>query len=419
LQALFEQMSSELFEPSVLDAIARETEAIKRKRKLGGKELLDMLLFDGDQSFNGMSIQLMRKHGVDISKQALHYKHNCNIEQFAKKVFEKLIAIELPLEETQGIEIRVKDSTKFGLPANMAGVYPGTKGEGMQAGASVQFEFEIKSGKSDIKVTPANANDQDESHLDKSFIQAGVLYMRDLGYAHLSYMSSINEAKAFFINKLCPKTTIYVLKDDQYHKLELSKLAKMKGVFDQQVYIGADKMPARIIIEPVSEELKTNRIANAEKYNKKKGHATSEGFKERAGFNFIVTNLPGEKYSAELIQKLYHLRWQIELVFKAWKSFLKIHCFPKGSVQRITGILYSKLIWAILSWKICGAIGKIGKVSVLKVHRLIASTQEALREQLWGLRPAWLGMLDKITLKHLSKEQKKYRIKTEEIIINI
>jgi hypothetical protein len=402
-----------------LDTIARDTGAIKRKRKLGGRELLDMVLFDGEQSFNGMSIQLMRKHGLDISKQALHHKHNCNMDQFVKKAFEKVIAIELPPEETQGIEIRIKDSTKFALPAVMADAYPGTKGDGMQAGASVQFEFEIKSGKSDIKVTPANANDQDESHLDKSSIQAGVLYMRDLGYAHLSYMGNINKSKAFFINKLCPKTTIYVLKDDQYQKLELSKLTSMQGIFDQQVYIGADKMPVRIIIEPASKELKANRIANAEKYNKKKGHTTSEGFKERAGFNFIVTNLISEKYSAQLIQKLYHLRWQIELVFKAWKSFLKIHSFPKGSVQRITSILYSKLIWAVLSWKICRAIGKIGHVSVLKVHRLLASTKEELREQLWGMCSKWLTMLEKLNVKHLSKEHKKYRLKTQEIIISI
>ena len=419
MQALFEQISSELFEPSLLDAIARDTEAIKRKRKLGGKELLDMLLFDGEQSFNGMSIQLMRKHGLDISKQALHQKHNCNMEQFAKKVFEKLVAIELPPEQTQGIEIRIKDSTKFALPAIMADAYPGTKGDGMKAGASVQFEFEIKSGKSDIKVTSATANDQDESHLDKLSIQPGVLYMRDLGYAHLSYMGNINKSKAFFINKLCPKTTIYMLKDDPYKKLELSKLTSMQGVFDQQVYIGANKMPVRIIIEPVSEELKINRIANTEKYNKKKGYTTSEGFKERAGFNFIVTNLLSEKYSTQLIQKLYHLRWQIELVFKAWKTFLRIHSFPKGSVQRITGILYSKLIWAVLSWKICTAIGKIGKVSILKVHSLIASTKETLREQLWGLDTAWLGMLEKISLNHLSKEQKKDRLKTEKILISI
>lgn len=419
MQALFEQVGSELFEPSLLETIARDTEVIKRKRKLGGKELLDMLLFDGEQSFNGMSIQLMRKHGLDISKQALHHKHNCNMEQFAKKVFEKLIAIELAQEQTQGIEIRIKDSTKFALPAIMANAYPGTKGDGMEAGASVQFEFEIKSGKSDIKVTPANANDQDESHLDKSSIQPGVLYMRDLGYAHLSYMGNINKGKAFFINKLCPKTTIYVLKDDQYQRLELSKLTSMQGIFDQQVYIGADKMPVRIVIEPVSEELKKNRIANAEKYNKKKGHTTSEGFKERAGFNFIVTNLIDEKHSAQLIQKLYHLRWQIELVFKAWKSFLKIHSFPRGSAQRITSILYSKLIWAVLSWKICTAIGKMGKISILKVHRLIASTKETLREQLWGLHTAWSGMLEKISLNHLLKEQKKYRLKTEEILISI
>ena len=419
MRNLFEQMGSKLFNPSVLDAIAKATGAIKRSRKMTGKGLLDMLLFDGEQSFNGMSMQLMRRQGVDISRQALHKRHDGNMKKFIKEVFEKLIAIELPAEETHGLEIRIKDSTRFALPEIMAGDFPGTKGDGMKAGASVQFEFDIKSGKSNIKLTAANENDQNESHLDKGMIEPGVVYMRDMGYTHLSYMNNINEGKAFFINKLCPKTIIYLLKDNVYKKLELSKLRDIQGAFDEQVYIGEHKMPVRIIIEPVSEELKKNRIANTEKYNKKKGHTTSESFKERAGFNFIVTNLSSEKYSAGLIQKLYHLRWQIELVFKAWKSFMKVHCIPKGSIERIWCVLYSKLVWAILSWKLCMAIGKVGQISILKIHRLIASTKEELRNQLWGICSQWLYMLEKISLKHVLKEQQRYRLKTEEIIISI
>ena len=419
MQKVFEQLSSNVLEPSVLEGIARKTGAIVRKRKVGGKELLDMVLFDGDDSFNGMSMQLMRKHGLDISKQALHQRHHENMTQFVKEVFEKLIAIELPPEETQGLEIYIKDATRYALPAVMADTFPGTKGDGMKAGATVQFEFELKIGKSDIKKTAANENDQNESRLDKESIRPGALYIRDLGYTHLSYMSNIQAKKAFFINKLLPKTTIYLLKDNKYKKLELAKLQGMTGVFDEQVYIGEHKMPVRIIIEPVSEELKASRIANTEKYNKKKGSTTTEDYKQRMGFNFMVTNLPGEKYSAQLIQKLYHLRWQIELVFKAWKSFLHIHSFPKGSANRITSILYSKLVWAVLSWKICMAIGKIGHVSVLKVHRLIACTKEELRAQLCGLCSTWLTMLAKLNVKHLAKEHKKYRLKTQEIVISI
>jgi hypothetical protein len=389
---------------------------MKRKRKLDGRAMLDQLLFGEGQSYNGISMQLIRRNGIDISKQGLHQRHNEQMEEFIKAVFAKALSITLPEEEIKGLELVIKDSTRFALPPNMAERFPGNGGAGMKAGATVQFEFGIKSGKSSIKLTAANIYDQHESNLDMETIMPGQLYLRDLGYAHQKYMSNIEEKKAFFINKLTPKTLIYTRNKEGYQKLDLQKI---KGVFDGQAYIGKEKMPVRIIIEPVSDELKNKRVATNEKYNKRKGSKTSEHFKQRAGFNIMLTNLSVKEYNTVLIQKLYHLRWQIELVFKAWKSFLEINNIRKAGPKRITCVLYAKLIWAILSWKICQAIGKIGHVSILKVHNLIADTRESLYEQFWKINSKWLQMLKSIPFMRLQKEQRKYRLKTEEMIISV
>lgn len=338
--------------------------------------------------------------------------------EFIKGTFERLLTIELPVEKTKGLEINIKDSTRFALPEVMALDYPGTKGCGIKAGATFQFEFGLKSGNCDIKLTPGSSNDQNESNLDRELILPGVLYLRDPGYSHISYMSNIIEKKAFFVNKLNPKTSIYTLQGSVYKELDLGAIQKTARVFDGQVYIGKDKLPVRMIIEPVSDEVRNNRISNTDKYNKKKGYQTTELFKLRAGFNFIVTNL-GEDYSAELVQKAYHLRWQIELVFKAWKSSMKIHQMPKGSALRIKCALYSKLLWAMLSWKITMSIGQIGEISILKIHGLIASGKQELRLQLWGLSTNWLKMIERLPFYKLLKEQRKGKLKTEEIIINI
>ncbi|WEA03982.1 IS4 family transposase [Mucilaginibacter sp. SJ] len=418
MTGLFKRLKAELFDHGFLDTLAKNTGVIKRLRKISGSDLLDTLLFDSNQSFNGMSMQLMLRHSLNISKQALHQKYNEGLTEFIKGALERLLAIELPCREIQGLEINIKDSTRFALPEAMADVYPGTKGCGIKAGAALQFEFGIKSGSCDIRLTPGNCNDQKESHLDQQMIRPGVLYMRDLGYSHIAYMSNIIEKKAFFVNKLSPKTSIHILRNEVYQELDLTALQKSGKAFDGLVYIGKDELPVRMIIEPVSDEIKNNRISHTDKYNKKKGHQTTALFKLRAGFNFIVTNLDST-YSAELIRKLYHLRWQIELVFKGWKSSLKIHQMPKGNTHRITCALYSKLLWAMLSWKITMSIGKIGEVSILKVHSFIASGMQELRLQLWGLSSKWLDMLEQLPFYKLLKEQKKGRLKTEEIVIII
>lgn len=416
---MLEKVKTEVFKPEKLNEMAKKSGAIERVRKLDGSALLDTALSDENHSFNGISMMLLRRRELDVSRQAVHQKYSGKMADFIKAVFEHLLTVGLPEEGIQGMELYIKDSTKFALPESMAEHFPGTKGNGIKAGVSVQFEFGVKSGQSSIKLTAANENDQGESNADKETIRPGALYMRDLGYAHMGYMNNIREKGAFFINKLNVKAIIYTLAETGYKALDLSELQNMTGIFDKEVFIGEDKMPARVIIEPVSADLKAARIAAAEKESKKKGYATSDYFKQRAGFNFIMTNLSAEKYSAELVQKLYHLRWQIELVFKAWKSFLKVHDIKKNNTQRIFCMLYSKLIWAVLSWKIYTAIGAIGQASILKIHRLIADTKELLREQLWGDNTKWLQMMADIPLKRVLKEQKKHRLKTKELIISI
>jgi hypothetical protein len=401
-----------------MNNMARECGLIKRVRKVKARHLLDMLLFESGCSYRQQAIQLAAKFDLQVSRQALHQKHNEHFLEFVKSVFDKLLLTEIDEREIEGMEIKVKDSTRFALPGVMTEKYPGANVGNQKSGACVQFEFGIKSGKSDIKLTAATKNDQNESRLDQDAIEPSVLYLRDLGYSHQSYMANIIDKGAYFINKLLPSTLIYRKNDKgEYTLLDLSSLSE--GVYDQTVYLSKKKFPVRIIITRVDEKLRKNRIANIEKNNRWRGATTSDNYKERAAFNFIVTNLPVEKYSAELIQKLYHLRWQIELVFKAWKSILNLADIPAKGPYTIECILYGKLIWALLSWKISMSLGKIGDISVGKVHQVIEGSKEMLRKTLYSLCQQWFRFLEKIPLSSILVESKKGRLVTNELILTV
>ena len=51
-------------------------------------------------------------------------------------------------------------------------------------------------------------------------------------------------------------------------------------------------------------------------------------FAEEKRFCLWMTNLPRAAWSAEQVMSLYRCRWQVELLFKEWKS----HNRPKGFV---------------------------------------------------------------------------------------
>ena len=61
-------------------------------------------------------------------------------------------------------------------------------------------------------------------------------------------------------------------------------------------------------------------------------------------FQYLATNLPPERYSVYEVAKAYRLRWQVELLFKEWKSYANLHAFDTQNPAIVEG-----LIWAAIS----------------------------------------------------------------------
>ena len=73
----------------------------------------------------------------------------------------------------------------------------------------------------------------------------------------------------------------------------------------------------------------------------------------------FVTNVPQELLSAELIGTVYRLRWEVELVFKRWKSQLEIDHLKGIHVERIDCLIWSRLCTVLLIELITVVFNKI------------------------------------------------------------
>ncbi len=72
-----------------------------------------------------------------------------------------------------------------------------------------------------------------------------------------------------------------------------------------------------------------------------------------AGFSIYVTNASEELIDCKMIRTFYRLRWNIELIFKSFKSVLKIH--QSNAIKnesRLLCELYARLILVVLVHRI-------------------------------------------------------------------
>ena len=64
---------------------------------------------------------------------------------------------------------------------------------------------------------------------------------------------------------------------------------------------------------------------------------------------YLVTNLDSEHFSPEQISDGYRLRWQIELLFKEWKSYANLHGFDTGKPNIAEGLIWASLCAATVT----------------------------------------------------------------------
>jgi hypothetical protein len=62
----------------------------------------------------------------------------------------------------------------------------------------------------------------------------------------------------------------------------------------------------------------------------------------------LCTNLARTPFSVDLVSRLYRFRWQIELMFKEWKSYANLHKFDTANKHIAAGLIWASLCAAVL-----------------------------------------------------------------------
>jgi hypothetical protein len=77
-------------------------------------------------------------------------------------------------------------------------------------------------------------------------------------------------------------------------------------------------------------------------------------------YTVLVTNVPRRILTARQVAEVYRLRWQIELVFKEWKSYANLHAFTSAKAPLVEGLIWASLCAAALKRTLAHATQRAG-----------------------------------------------------------
>lgn len=324
---------------------------------------LDILLFryldDNRISLSNFASTLCTRFSKTFRRQSLHERFNPQAVNFVKELIQEQLSRQITTTTLKGtghfLRIKIKDSTRFQIPEELKDSYPGSGGGASEAGVHIQLEYEVLSGKvTDLNPTDAKRQDTTDATETTHTIEKGDLIIRDLGYFVQRVFNHIIKVGAYFLSRVKPKTVLYDQKDGKRIDLKvLHKYMKKHQIvrLEKLVTTNEIKNPVRLIVERLPEEVVEKRVEKARKEAKKKGRKLTDSYRSYAAFNLFLTNADKEKLSIDTAIKLYHIRWQIELRFKAWKSFGQLNKVKKMKKERFECQLFAKLLFILLIWE--------------------------------------------------------------------
>ncbi|QWH10816.1 IS4 family transposase [Bacillus mycoides] len=373
---LFAEELQRYLSPSILQQLAQEKGFVKRKSKYGARDLAALCIWISQHvasdSLTRLCSQLYANTATLMSPEGLNQRFNPAAVAFLRGV--SLLTQKLCSNHSLSAHIistfnriRILDATVFQLPDHFATDYQGSGGSSNTAGVKIQLEYDLLSGQFlNVQLGPGKNNDKTYGTICLETVEAGDLCLRDLGYFDLGDLQTIHDKKAYYISRLKLNTRIYIKnpepeyfnngtlkKQTEYIQLDMTQM--MSGLIPgetieiPEAYIGQNqKLPARVIIHRLTDDQTQTRLKNQAIREKKKGIVMKDKSKRLMGMNVYITNTSLEEVPTNYVHSLYSLRWQIEILFKTWKSFFEIDECKNIKRERLECHLYGQLIGILL-----------------------------------------------------------------------
>ena len=386
----------QLFLGELGNQLAQTTGFVQRKSTLTGSKLVQILtlgsLEHGKTSLRGFC-RVAQALGVRLSESGLHQRLDGTAVELLRQVSQAWMSF-----ESQGAvkailapfpRVHVVDSTELHLPAQLAAAFRGSR---TAASLKMQLAYEYKQGRIEaIAVEPGCQPDQ-TSGVIEAVASAGDLVLFDLGYFDQKRFARLDEAGVFFVSRLHIQAGVYASPDSP-HALKRLEIVRGKGPRGELAYsVGSQaRVALRVLYYRLPDDVVAERRRKAHETARNMGKTCSQHTLASLEWLFFITNAPPAFLSLDQVAEVYRVRWQIELVFKVWKSEMHFSYLGAWRVERVLAQFYARLLALLMFHRLLEDYPQDPKseLSLIQAYQLLRTNAARLirlvKQSFWGI----------------------------------
>ena len=340
---------------TVADRTALMTHFVQRQSKLTGAKFVQTVVFgwwDNPDATYEQLAQIATSLGVSISAQGLDNRFTLAAANLLKQSLENavqhaIVADDVVIPLLQRFNgVYVQDSTTITLPDALASLWRGCGGStvaGTQAALKAQVQFNLTDGHlTHLDLQAGRAADR-TAPMQTADLPIGALRMADLGYLAMPVLAAYDCHGVFWLTRYQAKLLLW---DTAGQRLDLESLLPTveQRTLDCSVQVSEQRLACRLVAVRVPFAVAEARRRKLRCAAKDKGCAPSARRLALCDWEIFLTNVPPEKLSIAEVLVLARARWQIELLFKLWKSYGRIDASRSAKPYRILCEVYAKLL---------------------------------------------------------------------------
>src|SRR5712671_4990928 len=229
--------------------------------------------------------------------------------------------------------IVLQDGSSFAIHDGLREVFPGRFKVVKPAAVELHTTMDLLcDAPTTVVLTPDTTSEQ--AFLPEPASLRASLLLADRGYVDLHYLRRVQDAGGFFLIRAKAGMNPHVV---EAFREDGKRLRSLRNKPLKAIHA---KLPKRQRVELVvqwqvdAQPLCLRLIISWNRQTKE--------------FCYLLTNLPAKRYRLDMICRAYKWRWQVELLFKEWKSYANLHAFDTANPAIVEGLIWTAIAAAAL-----------------------------------------------------------------------